>query len=84
MLEETSQRLIEHFLDYFEFVLRPLLKQLIVNAPVLKLHLEHVVVVLLLLVELAAVPYEVDHQAESERVPVDEYLLINFLQGVAT
>ena len=82
-LKESAKWLIKHLLNYIEFVLGTLLKIMLINAPILQFHLKHFIVVSLLLVQLAAVANEVNHQAEGEGVAIDEYLVIYHLQLVS-
>ena len=37
-LEKATQRLVKHFLNYLEFILRTLFEIVFVNAPVFQLH----------------------------------------------
>ena len=83
-LEKSTQRLIEHLLYNLKFIFGSLLKVVLVNAPILELHFQHLEVRPLLLVQLPAVPNEVDHQAEGKRVTVDKYLVIDHLQFVSS
>ena len=67
---EIMDRPIKFILDEVKLVFEPRPEVLLVNAPVLELRLEHLLIVRILI--LAAIPYEVDHQLEQIRVPVDE------------
>ena len=37
-LKEAAERLVKHFLNYFKFVFRTLLKIMLINAPIFEFH----------------------------------------------
>lgn len=61
LFEKVVDRPVEYFLDYLKSVGRLLAEQVGIDAPVLQLHVQHVLVALLLLVQLPAISDEIQH-----------------------
>lgn len=83
-LKKLMHRSIEELLQDLKLVSRSLPEEVLIDTPELQLHLQHLVVVLLDLVEFSLVSDEVNHHVEGEGIAIDEHPIVLCLQSVAT
>lgn len=81
LVKDVTDLAIQDFLD--QIYLWPLLEAVDADAPILKFDFQHLPIILLVLVKLAAIADEVDHHGEGLRISIDEKFTVFHLDFVA-
>ena len=80
LIEDVANLAIQYLLDDIDLI--PLLEAIRTNPPILQLHLQHLPIIFLFLVKLAAIANKVNHHRKGGWVAVDEELPILHLHLV--
>ena len=74
---------VNKLLHQLNLILSFLLKQVFVNTPKVEFHLQHLVIILLLLMHFSVISDEIDHEVKGEGVTIDEVPITLLFQPVS-
>lgn len=77
-------RPIKNILQNLKLVSSPVSEEVFLNAPELQLHLQHLLVILLNLMQFTLVSYKVKHHVKSKWISINKHLIILGLQSMPT